>query len=602
MRPFYLAVLALSLWPALARAESPACAPDSRVTVSQGSLCGAVSTRSDRVLAYKGIPYAKPPIPAQGLRWRPPQPPESWDGERQALSFGAICPQQVNNAVQGAEDCLTLNVWAPRRTASQPADLPVMVFLHGGGFTSGTGSLASYDGTVLAEHGQAVVVTLNYRLGALGFLFADQAPGGMLRQPVPGNLGLMDQLAALQWVKANAAAFGGSPDKVTVFGESAGAMSAGLHLFSVPQAIPLFRAAIMESNPLGVVYPDRQQASRQGQLFLRHLCGIKVRPADCHPPPADLQGYSLAQVFRASGAYETERMVTESDAGFPQSMPWGPLVDGHLVTGQPLKGYGRDNVAAPKPFVFGVNANEGVAFAAMTCAAFASNDAGPNPDPKEAAQCLPVGATASMMSPQWYDGAIAQLYGKTGAAQVRAFTAGHDGKPYDAQSLKGTSYYNAAAQAMAAVVTDDNFVCANLRMAKRATQQVPGQRVHAYLFSQPPLFDLYAGMGTQACSPANGQVCHGDELAFVFGTLAVTSAEFGGTLPVPAADQAVSDAMVRAWTDFARDLTMGDDWPAFTAGGMVKRLDAKGANTLSGGELAAAAHCPQLWDRLAPQK
>ncbi|MCA1908258.1 MAG: carboxylesterase family protein [Magnetospirillum sp.] len=597
MRPLCLAVLVLSLWPFLARAEAAPCAPDSHVTVRQGDLCGAVSPRSDRVLVYKGVPYAKPPVPAQGLRWRPPQPPENWHGERQALAFGAICPQQVGNALQGAEDCLYLNVWAPRRTSSQPADLPVMVFLHGGGFTAGAGSLASYDGSVLAEQGQAVVVTVNYRLGALGFLFADHAPGGALPQPVPGNLGLMDQLAALEWVKANATAFGGSPDKVVVFGESAGAMSAGLHLFSVPQAIPLFRAAIMESNPLGVVYPDRRQASRQGQSFLRHLCGIKVRPADCHPTPADLQSYSLAQVFRASGAYEAERMVSEADAGFPQSMPWGPLVDGHLVTAQPMNGYGRDNVVAPKPFVFGVNANEGVAFAAMTCAAFASNDAGPNPDPREAAQCLPVGATASMMSPQWYDGAITQLYGKTGAAQVRAFTASHGGKPYDAQSLPGTSYYNAAAQAMAAVVADDNFVCANLRLAQRVAKQVPAQRMHAYLFSQPPLFDLYASMGTQACSPANGQVCHGDELAFVFGTLAVTSAEFGGTLPVPAADQAVSDSMVRAWTDFARDLTMGDHWPAFTDGGMVRRLAANGTRLLAGGELAAAAHCPQLWDR-----
>lgn len=602
MRALCLTVLVLSLWPFLAQAKNPSCTPDSSVTVAQGKMCGAVSPRSDQVLVYKGVPYAKPPVPALGLRWQPPQPPEHWDGERQALNFGAICPQQAGNAVQGAEDCLTLNVWTPRRASSQPADLPVMVFLHGGGFTSGTGALASYDGTILSERGQAVVVTLNYRLGALGFLFADQAPGGTMQPPVPGNFGLMDQLAALEWIRTNAAAFGGAPDKVTVFGESAGAMSAGLHLFSVPKAIPLFRAAIMESNPLGVLYPDRRQASRQGRLFLQKLCGVKVRSADCHPTPADLQSYSLAQVFRASGAYEAERMAAEADAGFPQSMPWGPLVDGHLVTSQPLNGYGPANLAAPKPFVFGINANEGVAFAAMTCAAFASNDDGPNPDPQEAAKCEPVGASASMMSPSWYDGAITQLYGKSGAERVRAFTASHGGRPYDAQSLPGTSYYNPASQAMAAVVSDDNFVCANLRMAKRVAQQVPAQRIHAYLFSQPPLFDLYASMGTLACSPANGQVCHGDELAFVFSTLAVTSAEFSGTLPVPAADQAVSDAMVRAWTGFARDLTMGGDWPAFSAGGMVKRLDAKGPGSVSEGELAAAAHCPELWDRLTPLK
>lgn len=585
----------------LAGPAGAACAPESRLRLPQGELCGATSAHSEAVLVYKGLPYAEPPVPERQLRWQPPRPPLAWDGLRQALAFGPVCPQYGANGLEGAEDCLYLNIWTPKAAPGTQARLPVLVFLHGGGFTSGAGSLASYDGSSLAAQ-QAVVVTLNYRLGALGFLYADRAPGGPLEQPVPGNLGLLDQQAALAWVQAHIAVFGGDPARVTLFGESAGAMSAGLHLFAVPSSIPLFRAAIMESNPMGVLYPGPGQDSAWGENYLQHLCGPKVRSADCLPNTADLQAFSLAHVFQAASAYQTERMLKEADAGFPQSMPWGPLVDGTLVTSQPLDGYGPANAKAAKPFVFGMNGNEGVAFAAMTCAAFASNNGTPNPDPAEAARCLPPGSKASMMDPAWYDAAITQIYGPANAARVRAFSAADGSRPYDAHSLPGTAYYNPAAQAMAAVVGADNFICANLHAVDRVLQQVPGQQVHAYLFTQPPLFDLYADLGTRACAPEYGQVCHGDELAFLFDTLAVTSAEFHGILPVPAADQALAARMGKAWTRFARDLNMPAPWRPYRPGqGLIQVLNSSKPGQVDSATLNAQAHCASLWDSFYPQ-
>ncbi|HYD27156.1 carboxylesterase/lipase family protein [Brevundimonas sp.] len=192
--------------------------PMPRAAVEQGTLIGR---EADGVRSFKGVPYARPPV--GGLRWRPPQPAGPW-GERDAGQVGPICVQPPGNGDNGvgplpmSEDCLTLNVWAP---AQSEGPLPVMFWIHGGGLNNGSGTAALYDGTRLAKRG-VVVVTVNYRLGRLGFfdhpaLAAERAPGAPA-----ANYGLMDVIAALRWVRENAAAFGGDPDNVTVFGESAG--------------------------------------------------------------------------------------------------------------------------------------------------------------------------------------------------------------------------------------------------------------------------------------------------------------------------------------------------------------------------------------------
>lgn len=198
---------------------------------------------------FKGIPYAAPPV--EDLRWLPPQPVPPWKNVRPAREFRPIAPQikmppspnrEVSFEEPQSEDCLYLNIWSP---GIDDSHRPVMVWIHGGAFSRGSGSSPMHDGTVLAKRGDVVVVTINYRLGALGFLHLDRITGGQI--PATGNEGLLDQVAALQWVRDNIAFFGGDPENVTVFGESAGAMSIGC-LLSMPRARGLFRKAILQSG------------------------------------------------------------------------------------------------------------------------------------------------------------------------------------------------------------------------------------------------------------------------------------------------------------------------------------------------------------------
>ena len=211
---------------------------DTVVRTSQGAVRGRTA---EGVAIFKGIPYAAPPSGAN--RFRPPQPAEPWDGVRDALNYGPTVtkppyfpPFDVllpEPAIAG-EDCLNLNIWTPD---PGKAGLPVMVWIHGGAFSNGTGAIATYDGSRFARDG-VVCVTINYRLGVDGFLFLGDGNA---------NLGLLDQVAALSWVQENIAAFGGDPDNVTIFGESAGGMSVGT-LLSMPRARGLFRRAIAQSG------------------------------------------------------------------------------------------------------------------------------------------------------------------------------------------------------------------------------------------------------------------------------------------------------------------------------------------------------------------
>jgi len=225
------------------------------VVTTSGKVAGI---RAGSLAAFKGLPYAAPPVGA--LRWREPKPVAAWKGVRKADAFGPACMQAPGAAeLAGAgapgplsEDCLTLNIWTPGPQAS--ARRPVMVWIHGGALVFGSGRQQAYDGGALAARG-VVVVTLNYRMGALGFFdhpaLAGQA-GGVV------NYGLLDQVAALQWVRDNIAGFGGDPGNVTVFGESAGAQSV-LALFASPKARGLFHRGIAQS-PYGIPSHTREKA------------------------------------------------------------------------------------------------------------------------------------------------------------------------------------------------------------------------------------------------------------------------------------------------------------------------------------------------------
>lgn len=220
------------------------------VRLDAGRIRGA-DTHVDGIRVFKGIPFAAPPVGE--LRWRMPQPVEPWSGVRDATQFGDICIQapgrgRLNIAVlpdspSMSEDCLYLNVWTPAQARSDR--LPVMVYFYGGAWTEGAGSIPLYDGTALAEKG-VIVVTMNYRLGAFGF-FAHPALSADSGTQSSGNYGLGDKIGALQWVRANIDAFGGDPDNVTVFGQSAGAASIAT-LVASPLADGLFQRAISQSG------------------------------------------------------------------------------------------------------------------------------------------------------------------------------------------------------------------------------------------------------------------------------------------------------------------------------------------------------------------
>jgi para-nitrobenzyl esterase len=195
------------------------------------------------VCVWRGIPYAKAPI--GNLRFKAPQAPDSWTGVRDATKFGPAAPQMkraIANDEKQSEDCLFLNIWSP---AADGKKRPVMFWIHGGGFVSGSGSLPMYDGAPLAKKGDVVIVTINYRMGPFGFLYFKDLKNST---DFESNLGIRDQVAALKWVRENIAAFGGDPDNITIFGESAGAISVET-LMCIPAAKGLFKRAIAESGP-----------------------------------------------------------------------------------------------------------------------------------------------------------------------------------------------------------------------------------------------------------------------------------------------------------------------------------------------------------------
>lgn len=271
---------------------------------------------------FLGIPYAAPPV--GNLRFRAPQPAEPWPGLRSCVGFGTSPAQSTSNAFAEAipgtpadpvgEDCLTLNVWTPSLTGR----LPVMVWVYGGAFITGATRNQTYDGAALAARHGVVVVSVNYRVGAFGFLCP---PGG------DANCGLRDQLAAIEWVRDNAAAFGGDPANITVFGESAGAGSL-LHLLTSPYAGGLARRAILQSP--GV---DHTQLPPQAEQVLREVMAV-------------------AEVDEARELWQlpAESLLAAQEAAFPRlmgrigAMPFHPFVDGDFLTGRPGVNFGAPEV------------------------------------------------------------------------------------------------------------------------------------------------------------------------------------------------------------------------------------------------------------------
>ena len=403
--------------------------------------------------AFLGIPFAAPPVGP--LRWRPPQPPTPWDTTLRATSWPPPCPQRdADGAVFGQEDCLYLNVWTPPGAA--PGSLPVLVFLHGGGNIQGSTSLGQmgirlYEGDLLASRGEVVVVTTQYRLGLLGFL-VHPALAAASATGSSGNYGLLDQQAALRWVRDNIEGFGGDPARVLLFGESAGATDTLMHLVS-PLAAGLFSGALVQSG--GDQARSLEQRTVEGLRIAGALgCGEPSTAAAClHARTPE----ELVLVLDGLGA-------SEPISGGLVRTPVGPTVDGLVVPERPTRALeaGRFNHV---PLVVGANADETRLWV---------------PELGETAYELLV---RGLLAP-WGAG--------TADRALELYPVGPGGH------ATGT-------EAWAAMTTDFQFVCPSRRFAAAAAdgQEEP---VFRYLFSQRLSGDLLSPYGA----------FHGLELFFVF--------------------------------------------------------------------------------------
>ena len=476
-----------------------------------------VETQSGRVAgseaagirSFRGIPYARPPIGR--LRFRAPEPPSSWAGVRDATAFGAAAPQAGSMvgalvglpATETSEDCLTLNLWTP---ACDDARRPVLVWIHGGGFLFGSGSQPLYDGARLARRGDVVVVTLNYRLGALGWLaltgLGDE--GGL-----GGNYGLLDQIAALEWVRANVASFGGDPRNVTLFGESAGGMSVGA-LLAAPAARGLFHRAILQSGT-GHHVSSPERAERIGRRFLEELGATPDDVGAARRAPVcallDAQAKTAAAFFLREG------------------LPFQPVVDGTVLPKLPLDAI-ASGACAGLPLVVGTNLEEWKLFGLADPSLATLDEAG------LVERCA---ATLSRDAEE----------GRRRAARAAEVYR-------SARSVRGAR--TEPKELWYAIEGDRVFRMPAVRLAEAAAGQ--GSTVHKYLFAHR--------------SPALGGAlgaCHALELPFVFGT--VDAPALRAFVGEGEAVRALSEAMQDAWLAFAREgrpraAALGS-WPSYEA-------------------------------------
>lgn len=479
----------------------------SAVETTHGVVRGA---QAQGLEVFRGIPYARPPLGP--LRFRAPEAPEPWKGELDATEFGPAPPQQSDVLAERlglfptqplSEDCLTLNVWTPSVGAGAR---PVLFWIHGGAFSQGAGSIPLYSGEALARRGDVVVVTLNYRVGALGFLYL----GGLGGEADlgGGNFGLLDQLAALRWVQREIAAFGGDPANVTVFGESAGAGSI-TSLLAMPSAAGLFRRAIVQSaSPEGML--DSAEAERRTGIFLGKLGLEKGQLSKLRELPCE--------------ALQKAQTECAAEGPYSKGMLYLPVVDGELLPAMPMDRIAQGS-ARSVDLMIGTTQDELRLFQLTS--------------PPEA------------MTDQLLELVVAAQLPPT-LADARAEASRIIARYRELLAERGEAA--APSDLFCAIQTDLSMRYPSTLLAERQAEHVAD--TYMYLFTQ-----------RSPCEGGSLGACHALDIPFVMGTLdAPGMCDFAGEGDEVLA---LSEGMMDAWLQFARCGNPGRSgvpWPRYESG------------------------------------
>ncbi len=473
---------------------------------------GAIrGSEEDGVHVYRGIPYALAPVGER--RWAPPIATPDWADEFSAAKFGDACPQPKPNPVSiyawdiptMSEDCLNLNIWTPKNTQNAP----VLVWIHGGALRSGSNSIAMYDGAALAKETGVIIVSINYRLGALGYL-AHPALSAESAESISGNYGLMDQIEALNWVKRNISAFGGDPNNVTIAGESAGALSVML-LMTSPKAEGLFNKAIAQS------------------AYMISMTALKDR-VNGHFSEEEI-GTALMSKLGATTAEDLRELgpnkiiESTSAAGY---FPFATIDDVYLTDQMPaVFDAGKQ---AKIPILTGFNEGEIRSLRILL-----------PPVPKSAED---------------YEAKVRAAYGELADTFL---------KIYPSDNIEAS---------MLATTRDAMYGWTSERLA--ASQTIAGQPSYLYFFDH----------GYPAANRLGLRAFHASEIPYMFGTLTKAVSPWP-EIPGNDEERALSDLMVKYWTNFARTGQPADattpDWPAYgmNANGMVLDTPAQSQPHLS---------------------
>ncbi|XP_060547074.1 cholinesterase-like [Pantherophis guttatus] len=466
------------------------------------------------VTAYLGIPYAEPPLGK--LRFQKPLPHPPWKQTLEATSFGNSCPQFISRDVPEAdiwspktplsEDCLSLNIWVPHPQPSSP--VPVLVWIHGGGYLFGTSSVDVFNGAPLAATENVIVVTINYRLGALGFLYLPPA--------APGNLGLWDQQLALKWVKKNAAAFGGDPSRVTIFGQSAGGSCVNLQLLA-PKSQDLFAQAVIQSGTANAFWAWRSpEEAKQKSLEFVHLLGCSkdnnISIVHC------LQTKTVSELIQ-------HEIALYLKGGFVLNIPFRPTTDGEFLLGDPEKLMEAGQFQA-KPVLIGETSDEAASYVHTVF---------PN-------------TTQNLINQEQLLKGIQLLVPNSTEDFIRTIALKYS------EGNHGPAQYRSA---LSHFYTDRVFVCPLREAAGNIRKS--GSPVYAYLFAHRPSWSVWP----EWIGPT-----HAAEIPFVFGT-------FKSVLSVnqtyTEAEARLSRKMMHYWAEFARtgnptgSATSKDEWPLYNA-------------------------------------